>query len=319
MKLAKLSLAAMVVAGLATSSFAADTLADAFKNGKVKGELRAWYFDRDFKNAMGAAAPSTGSADIFNTGLVLNYVTDQFFGFYMGATMQSSYAPFADADAKTLYRNDMYGSGAVLSEAYLGYKMKNTDVKVGRMYLATPLVAGSGSRMIKQAFEGALVVNTDLPQTTLAAGAVTKYQQRTSNNANFSGDPAVSMGDIAEFKALTANHDYAYTLLAINKSIPGLTVTGQWAQVENVLNNYFVEANYAGKVGEFTYGLTGNYLYSDLDVATATGDSATMYGAKIDFGFGAFKSFVAYSVITDDNTLTPGVGGGAQPALARGY
>ena len=42
MKLAKLSLAAMVVAGLATSSFAADTLADAFKNGKVRGEIKAF-------------------------------------------------------------------------------------------------------------------------------------------------------------------------------------------------------------------------------------------------------------------------------------
>ena len=47
MKLAKLSLVAMVVAGLASSSFAADTLADAFKNGKVNGELKAWYFDKD--------------------------------------------------------------------------------------------------------------------------------------------------------------------------------------------------------------------------------------------------------------------------------
>ena len=41
MKLAKLSLAAMVVAGLASSSFAADTLADAFKSGTVTGELKA--------------------------------------------------------------------------------------------------------------------------------------------------------------------------------------------------------------------------------------------------------------------------------------
>lgn len=48
MKLSKLSLVAIVVAGLTSSSFAAsDTLADAFKNGKVTGELRAWYFDRD--------------------------------------------------------------------------------------------------------------------------------------------------------------------------------------------------------------------------------------------------------------------------------
>ena len=53
MKLAKLSLVAMVVAGLASSSFAeSSTLADAFKNGKVTGELRAWYFDRDTGNAL---------------------------------------------------------------------------------------------------------------------------------------------------------------------------------------------------------------------------------------------------------------------------
>ena len=93
MKLAKLSLAAMVVAGLATSSFAADTLADAFAKGKVQGELRAWYFDRD---------RPAGDADIINTGLVLNYVTDTFYGFYMGATFQSNYAPWADKDAKSM-------------------------------------------------------------------------------------------------------------------------------------------------------------------------------------------------------------------------
>ena len=47
MKLAKLSLAAIVVAGLATSSFAADTLAGAFKEGKVSGALQAYYWTKD--------------------------------------------------------------------------------------------------------------------------------------------------------------------------------------------------------------------------------------------------------------------------------
>lgn len=41
MKFSKLSLAAILVAGFASSSFAADNLADMFKNGKVKGELKA--------------------------------------------------------------------------------------------------------------------------------------------------------------------------------------------------------------------------------------------------------------------------------------
>ena len=67
MKLAKLSLAAMVVAGLASSSFAeSTTLEDAFKNGKVNGELRAWYFNRD---------TGTATENIFNTGVDLTYVT----------------------------------------------------------------------------------------------------------------------------------------------------------------------------------------------------------------------------------------------------
>jgi uncharacterized protein YdbL (DUF1318 family) len=58
MKLAKLSLAAIVVAGLATSSFAADTLEGAFKEGKVSGELKAYYFDADSGDT---------SADIFTS------------------------------------------------------------------------------------------------------------------------------------------------------------------------------------------------------------------------------------------------------------
>lgn len=80
MKLAKLSLAAIVVAGLTSGSFAADTLADAFKNGKVSGELRAYYFDRDTGDANTGTAKK-GNASIFNTGVVLGYVSDSLYGF----------------------------------------------------------------------------------------------------------------------------------------------------------------------------------------------------------------------------------------------
>ncbi|WP_231563840.1 major outer membrane protein [Sulfurospirillum cavolei] len=87
MKLAKLSLVAMVVAGLASGSFAADTLADAFKNGKVSGELRAWYFDRDTGD-QNTNTLAKGDADILSTGVVLSYVTDSLYGFGFGATFQ---------------------------------------------------------------------------------------------------------------------------------------------------------------------------------------------------------------------------------------
>lgn len=317
MKLAKLSLAAITVAGLTSSSFAADTLADAFKNGKVNGELHAWYTDREGSSTANSAATAKINSDLFSTGLVLGYTTDTLYGFSLGATFQSSYAPFADGavgtagTAKDDFKADMYGSGAILSEAYVNYAVGKTNVKVGRQFISTPLINGSGSRMIKQSFEGALITNTDLPQTTLATGVVTKYQARTSNT-----------GDIPKFNELNAGHDYAYTLLAINKSITGVTLTAQWARLNDYADFYYAEAAYAGKMGEFSYALATNYELRVPNIGTAK--DGTMYGAKLDLGYSEFKTYVAYTEITDDGDVKgndggSAFGGGTQLAYAKGY
>jgi imipenem/basic amino acid-specific outer membrane pore len=298
MKLAKLSLAAVIVAGLTSSSFAADTLADAFKNGKVSGELRAWYFARDTGDAVVSA--KKGDADIINTGLILGYITDQFYGFKMGATFQSNFAPFADEDAKKVFVSDMWGSGAVLSEAYLQYNVKNTMVKIGRQFISTPLIAGSGSRMIKQSFEGAVISNTDLPDTTLAAGYISRWQSRTDGS-----------GNVAEF-VKSPMKDGAYMALAINKSIPGLTITGQYAQVVDIADVYYAELAYAGKMSDFTYGLAGQYIATDYD-AVITPDS-NLYGLKASLGMGAFNMYVAYAEVDGDGDVSQHGGvGGADP------
>ncbi len=211
MKLAKLSLATMVIAGLASSSFAADTLADAFKNGKVTGEIKAFYFDRDTGDAVASAG--LGNAPLFDLGLMLNYVTDSLNGFKIGATVQTSNAPFANEDAKLAYAKDMYGPGAQLSEAYVEYTFGKTTAKVGRQFISSPLVGGSGSRIIKDSFEGATVINTDLPDTTLGFGYIDKWQART----NYGFAPK-TLGEMADFKQIG---DGGYTLFAINKSLPG--------------------------------------------------------------------------------------------------
>jgi len=322
MKLAKLSLAAIVVAGLASSSFAADTLADAFKNGKVNGELRAWYWDHD----TGVAATS---ADIFNTGLILGYVTDSFYGFNIGATMQSNFAPFADVDAKNNFDGDQYGSGAVLSEAYIGYKMKNTTVKIGRQFIATPLVGGSGSRMVKESFEGATIVNTDLPATTLIAGYVNKFQGRTTGayDATLNGDSSVgTFTKAADFTtAPDAYFDGAYTAAVINKSVDNLTLTAQYARVNDYnpiagafaaatgdVDVWYTEANYVLPLSSFKLGFDVNYrgskTASALDAANYEG---TLLAARISLidlaGFGAA---FAYSTTDKSDAVVAGMGNG---------
>ena len=316
MKLAKLSLAAIVVAGLATSSFAADTLADAFKNGKVNGAVQAYYWMQD----KGAA-----DADIFTTGIDLSYATASFNGFAFKATFQSSAAPFADKDAKTgaaSFADDMWGSGAVLSEAYVSYTMKNTTALVGRMYLDTPLVASSGGRMTKEAFEGAAVINTDLPNATLIAGYVQKFQARTDNDGNIgefsktfgtgSGYPVAGTVDLK---------DGAYTVAAINKSITGLTLTGAFADAIDVIQIYYAEAAYEGKASNFTYGLAAQYYFNDFD----SGANTNLFGVKATIGVGDFTFLAAYSKADDEKDVVTGLGGGADlaftgsPILADSY
>ena len=288
MKLAKLSLAAIVVAGLASSSFAADTLADAFKEGKVSGALKAYYFDRD------NGATSEG---IFNTGLMLNYKTGSFYGFGLNFTGQTNHAPFASVAEKAVFVGDEYGSGAQLSEAYVSYTGGKTTVLVGRMFLDTPLVASSGSRMVKQAFEGAAVINTDLPNTTLIAGYVQKFQART--------DGAGNIGEFDKF-----NKDGAYTVAAINKSITGLTLTGAYADVLDVAQVAYAEAAYEGKASNFTYGLAAQYYYTDYEGGVDT----NLVGVKATVGVGPVTAYAAYTKTDDAAAVTPGLGGGADLA-----
>ena len=71
MQFVKLSLVAVVVASLASNTFAADTLADAFKNGKVSGELRAWYFDKDTEKLNSSTAPTSVVKDTTKSGDIL--------------------------------------------------------------------------------------------------------------------------------------------------------------------------------------------------------------------------------------------------------
>lgn len=302
MKLARLSLAAIAVVGLTSSSFAADTLADAFKNGKITGELKAFYFDRDTGDAV--VSDKKGNASLFSTGLMLNYVTDSFMGFKMGATFQSNHAPFADDDAKKVFVNDMYGVGEQLSEAYLSYTLSKTTVTVGRMFISSPLVANSGSRMVKDAFEGATIINTDLPNTTIGFGYVDKWQPRT--NFPVGG----TSGDIGEFKQVG---DGAYTLFAINKSIPGLMLSGAWAGIEAFsagedLDLYRFEARYDGKATDFTYNLGAQYFSTQYSGVTK---DANGYALKAGVGVGSIDAYVAYSKISDDGKVKYGLGYGA--------
>lgn len=345
MQFVKLSLVAVVVASLASNTFAADTLADAFKNGKVSGELRAWYFDKDtekfstqtvsgYKLPTGVINDTAKSGDILDTVAILNYVTDTFYGFNFGTTMVASAAPFVDEEGKEAYKDDMWGSGAVLSEAYLGYTIGKTNAKIGRQYISTPVVNGSGSRIVKESFEGATIVNTDLPATTIMAGYIDKFQGRTSTGMGQTAGDAPTFEKRAIFLGMSASTTYlfddAYTLAIINKSIPNLTFTGQYASANDVnsgtnikdVDMYYTEANYVLPMNGFKLGFDLNYRGSDTDLKITKDNVTTTYdgtqtAGRISIselaGFGL--SFTAATTSKNDAVIS-GIGNGTSSYTA---
>ena len=203
--------------------------------------------------------------------------------------MQSSFAPWADKDAKDVFRGDMYGSGAQLSEVYIQYSLSKTSAKIGRQFINTPLVGGSPSRMVTQSFEGATIWMRDIPNTLIMAGVITKYQNRTDGDGN--------IGKFGKLASKDNEKNHGYTVFIENKSIPNLTLKAQWAALNTDdavwtggdADWFYGEATYEAKFDDFRYGIAANALYK---TATLKSDGF-MYGFKLNDGYGGFNAYVA--------------------------
>merc|ERR1712065_47097 len=171
-------------------------------------------------------------------------------------------------DGKTT--GSMNADGTVLSEAYLQYTYDNTTLKTGRQYVKTPLLAGSGSRLIKESFEAHLLVNSDIPDTTVVAGVVTKYQTRTDKT---------SYGD--------------------NSWV-------DFAQDGDGGPGKFNDINKFGG-GVQTLYVAGQYYGTDYDPAISDKDSK-MLGSKIGTKVAGVDIFAGYTVTDDNNAVARGIG-----------
>lgn len=284
---------------LLSTSLYANSLSESFNNIKVKGELKSFYSDSNFLNY-------GTSDDIFAVGGSLGIVTGDFYGFKLGSTFQAS-SILSDDNNNNVFANDVDASGAVLSEAFIDYKISNTSLKAGRQYIYTPLVStavdGKASESIlKDSFEAYLVTNTDIPDTTLVAGYVSKYQSKTDGN----NEP----GEFEKFE------DGAYTFFVKNNSIENLTLQAQYLDVNGVnsssdKNALYFQADYA--VAGHT--LSAQYLSSEDKTQTIT--DGELFGLKATgpLGLGKLGYLALYNTTSDEGTVYTGAGVGASDSL----
>ena len=310
MKLAKLSLAAIIVSGLTVDSFAADTLADAIRNTELSGVLRQVYREKQTKEP--------GEDDVledgFSIGARLEGRTGKFMGFTGNFGFQTSTTPdmISENNDDKAFAQDATNMHIL----NLSYSYAETALTVGRFFIKTPLLKNRDSRILKDYNDGAYITNTSIPNTELIAGVVTGYQWIDQDVDKIKFDKPL------------------YTLYA-NTAIGDLKLTAQMTSNESVnvgyedgSKDYYVEAKYKIK-GDFPITLGPQYIkwQADDDFKDSFDDNygedgwdaakaSSMYGlmAKIELPYG-FGLGVHYTKIADkDGQVKGGWGESLDPS-----
>ncbi len=310
--MAKLGLSSLLAVALAANAYSEDSLSDAFKNGKFNGEFKAIGYDVD--------KAAKGQESIISLGVMLNYVTSPFYNFSLGMRLQGSSSPWATTDEKAFYKFDLYGPGAVLEEAYLKYQIKKTSLKAGRQFIKTPLLAGNGSRIVHESFEGYTANIKDIPKTRLFVGYIDKYLTRTDF---LDGNTETRIGNFDK-NIFMYGKKYAYKMgdgiwsaYIENKSVKGLKLTGQYLVVQDATvaktGAIMGDITVALAQAEYKIPLKGLSILTGIQYGSSNVDkddsrSGDLLGFKVATKYKGLMASLGYVMNSDDKGMVSGVG-----------
>ena len=338
----KLSLATAIL--LSGASLMADSLGEAFENGKFSGQARFFYIDRTYSGTI------ENNRNSLAAGGYLKYESAPFYNLSVGTALYSTnLVDIHDDDPRTSasYDPSLFGgdfdSYAYVGELYLNYAIGNTNIKLGRQKLDTPLAGSDDARMLPNLFEALVVSNTDIPDTTLIAAHVTKEAVGTFGNVYSLSTPsnqylALQSGYGLGFKEATSGNfrdmgvvalgagtdtDGVSAVAAIYSGVEGLKLQAWDYYAHDILNALYLQADYSIKIND-SVGIKGALQYineSDIGDKLAGDVDSNYWAAKIGANYGALSGYVAYSQ-TDSSSgsmnggiITPW---GGMPAFTQG-
>jgi len=306
MKLVKMSLAAAVLLG--ASAFAID-------NVKVSGDAKLFYgtddagtldlFDKDNSYAdtalrigvtgdllKGVSFGATANA-VSTLGLENNLVSDTWTGAH-GVRANAGSFPVQVDDA------------AWMSELWVAATLGKTTAKIGRMELDTPLAFSEKWSIVANTFDAAVLINQDLPDTTLVGAWVGKGNGVNplgalglgTLNSTPIGDNVVGAG--AQFS--TFMNSGAYAAAIVNNSFKPLTAQAWYYNVSNIADAYWLQADINCQMVK---GLTVGAQYANMDPKGALSglDDSSAYAFKLGYSMDALTVSAAYSDVDKDGTL----------------
>lgn len=301
-----LALAAVSALGISAN---ATSLQESLSGGKLSGEIRSFSIFANKTDTVESSLYNNTKASAI--ALQLNYETADFHGFKAQVGFQSGHdfhigedagPPLGPNASEDEPRATAQGTNLYL--ANLSYTAGNTVAKFGRQLITTPLIVGSNVHPLRDSFYALSVVNKDLPQTEVEFYAIKEWYQRYT----------------AEFGSSRATHfdDPVYSLHAKNKSIPGLTLEGQYMTTDDAGPNGDAPINitggYSTYFGSFDYKLPTSHfiivggLYAGATFDNNAEDDATMYGLKVGTKIGSTFVKLAYTSVDDDNDFPGALG-----------
>ncbi len=348
MKKVSLSLALL----LSIPAFSADSLMEAFSQGKLDGQIRTFYISRNYEGSINY------SRDALSLGGSIGYETASLYGLSLGAKFYTTNGVggnnglFENRIDPTLFGDDTK-SYSQLGEAYIKAVYGKTAFKAGRQKLDTPLAGADDARMVPNLFEAYVLSNSDIKDTTLIAGHVNKISAGSFSNAyaqdGFSRDANKAITGISANGALALASGYGLNnvsnkfmdmadyaiggldngtngvsvVAVVNKSLTGTTIQLWDYYAYDILNAIYADVTFTNKVGNFGYNVALQYINeSDIGDKLAGEIDSTYYGAKIGGTLSGVSLSFAYSNTgsSDGATLNGGVISpwGGMPAYTQG-
>ncbi len=314
MKITKLSLAALAVAGFASSAMAMDLSSVTVK---PYAQAKLYYEATDMNdNDLFHKDAASGQA-LLTAGVTGKFDSCWGYGFeYMVADTLGL--------ENNLVSNTRMGAGiqrSILdtqhwaSQAYVTYSpcntiLSNTTFKIGRQYLDTPLAFTERWNLAPNSFDAIVALNQDIKNVTLVGAYVGR-----GNGVKV----RVSNGDKFEGYGTNAAHPNggkgAYAIGALTKLVDGLPINLWYYDVVGTADAFWADADFTYKMADdmaFDIGAQyGSIMPKGAveDAIPGIGDT-NGFGVKIGTKIGMFDVMAAYSSVDDDS-------GNAKVALAN--
>ena len=314
----------LAVTGMAMPAVHADTLARFLSQGSLSGELRSYYFRRDY------GAENVVNADAFAVAGLFNYQTPEFLN---GFSVDASYftADALGTHSANPARIDTTLSGVAdsinaLGQAYLQYRGHGALVRLGDQLLATPWAWSSDSRVLPATYQAAYGAITPVRGLKFEALKILRYKSRTAdgyfrdNNyypPTWHGDAAYGgLGDLPASAPATAGT----VAVGADYEAGGLKAATWYydfydfghlvhAQVDDTLTTEWAVKPFAGlqAVREWggSFDRTGTQLFGQPGIAV----SAFAVGGVMGIKFGNARVDAAYDRLRPEGAGA--LGGGA--------